>query len=347
MQDLTIDTSQCHEYVEKFYEGKMKPPYNFSKRAIEATRIFEKALKVRARKIMQRTAKASSVSLPTLHAFLRRSLGLPETEESSNPQNIQPIKIAIATGFVLFVGSLFVLRRMQDHARVEAPPFTCPGRSDRQRVRVERHSSDAQEQVTLDDEYEMLKHNPNEQDYLGQVRQQIRNSQQIDMTTSQESVDWASHNSSADTLITQNDRRRSTPSKINLRHSIDNGHKEQESVIHEGVIELPAKGKTKNFFDPTTGEFIHLAPWRSNEYEDEDSDDDEVAKGQVKQAFAQMTAGATALAGGKIIDERFLEEMEKWQSGAMEQKQRPPQRAGDCLAGLVTNEYPTGKPQTV
>jgi len=30
-----------------------------------------------------------------------------------------------------------------------------------------------------------------------------------------------------------------------------------------------------------------------------------------------------------------------------ESKGGTPQRAGDCLAGVVTNEMPSGKPQTV
>ena len=342
MQTLLDPSSQCDAYTEKFTKGRMKPPYEISKRVIETAGKVKRYLMMREGDIVQETARASTTFLPTGRIRQGQSLGWQETEDgTSNPKTFQSVKIAITTAIVILAGSWCILRRMRRNANVEGP-FTSLVRSDLHRVELKRYFTDAPEQVTSGDGYKVLKHNPDEKHYLGQLRQRIRNSQQSNMSTSQKSVDWASHNNSADTLVSQNSRRRSTPSKINLHHSIAS-----DNVEYEGVIELPAKGKTKNFFDPKTGEFIHLAPWRSNAYEDENSEDDEVAKGQVKQAFAQMTTGGTALAGGQTIDQKFHEEMEKWQSQAEEQKQRIPQRAGDCLAGVVTNECPTGRPRTV
>ena len=324
-----------------FTDGALEPPYELPKRDIEVPGRLWRHLKPEVIERIRRQGDTAIMYGGLGVSRWREFWGLKPygwVEESPEPMFSPSVKIGLITGFLILAGTVLIMKRMRRKANIDGP-FTSAAKSDLRHVRVTRYFSDAPEEVTSGEGYRVLKHNPDEQHYLGQLRQKIRSSQQSGATSQQGSVNWTSHNSSADTLITQGSRRGSVPSKVNLRHSIDNDNEE-----HENVIELPAKGKTKNFFDPNTGEYIHLAPWKSTEYEDENSDDEDISKGEIRKAFAQMTTGAVALAGGKNIDDVFLEEMEKW---AVPQKQAVPQRAGDCLAGLVTNEYPSGRPQTV
>ena len=326
-----------------FSDGKLEPPYGLPKRAFEISGRLKRYLKTEAVDDIRKQSDAMIMYSGFVHSRWREWLGFePLVLESLEPMFSQSVKIGSMTCFLILVGSVFIMRRMRRSSNIDGP-FLSAAKTDLRHISITRYFSDAPEQITSGEGYRVLKHDPDNHHYLGQLRQQIRSSQQSGAEGSQSSVNWSSHNNSADTLVTQPSRRGSVPSKVNLRHSVDDDDEE-----HEGVIELPAKGKTKNFFDPNTGEFIHLAPWKSTEYEEQDPDDEEISKGEIRKAFAQMTTGAVALAGGKRIDGVFLEEMEKWESTAVLQGQGlPPQRAGDCLAGLVTNEYPSGRPQTV
>ncbi|KAL9629004.1 MAG: hypothetical protein Q9164_007062 [Protoblastenia rupestris] len=230
------------------------------------------------------------------------------------------------------------MSRMRNKSRVDVP-FTSAARSDLRDIQVIRYFDDAPQQITSGQGYRVLTHNPEEQHYLGKVRKRLRSSQHKIGDNDIDSAAWASENSSADTLVTQGSQCSSTPSKVSLRHVKDNDKKE-----YDGVIELPARGKTRNFFDPKTGEFIHLAPWRSTHDEEKESGVKIKERRKAKPALAQMATGAGALAGGKNADDLFLEELQDTVIPKIPQKKKIPQRAGDCFAGLVTNEAPTGKP---
>ena len=76
---------------------------------------------------------------------------------------------------------------------------------------------------------------------------------------------------------------------------------------YENLIELEPEGPNKTFFDPETGDFIHLIPWKSTDDKVHGPKPD--GKGSIKRAFAQMTHGATVSAGGKNIDDQLAEEL--------------------------------------
>ena len=148
------------------------------------------------------------------------------------------------------------------------------------------------------------------------------------------------------------------PSKVHLHHRrsvSDPAHGEEK--VRENLIELPARGMTKNFFDPNTGEFIHLLQWSSQNHtgfrvdDGESSDDEEdMGKGEAKQRFVQMTTGGAALAGGKHIDALFLKEMERLGAAAVASGEETRDSVmsmlvGDCFGGLMTRWKGRAMPQ--
>ena len=107
---------------------------------------------------------------------------------------------------------------------------------------------------------------------------------------------------------------------------------------------METKGPSKTFFDPETGEFIHLTPWKSTGDEDLHvfKPDGKVI---IKRAFAQMTLGATGWAGGKNIDDQLAEELQANSKGVEKEPEEP--TAGDGITGSMINESPAGKPTIV
>ena len=148
------------------------------------------------------------------------------------------------------------------------------------------------------------------------------------------------------------------PSKVHLHHRRSvSGPANGDEQVRENLIELPARGMTKNFFDPNTGEFIHLIQWSSQNHTGfrvdgcKGSDDEEdMGKGETKQKFVQMTTGGAALAGGKHIDALFLKEMERLGAAAVASGEETRDSVmsmlvGDCFGGLVTRWKGRAMPQ--
>ena len=113
---------------------------------------------------------------------------------------------------------------------------------------------------------------------------------------------------------------------------------------HEGLIELQINGRTKAFFKWETGELFHLKHW--NRQRDGYSSDSENSVSNGEMDFAETSPEDSVLAKGKTIIDKCSEQLqlehEKWHIG----HSHATQQAGDCLAGLVTNQLPTGMPQT-
>ena len=317
---------RCDHYLGKFSEGLFEPPYSARvKRNLDQGAAVLMRWGSRGWDYYQRRwSSASSTD--------------PEEDVESHAIFLNSLVAAIATCVVFVVGYLAMIRSVR-HARVDGP-FTSAARSDLRDIQETGYYNDEPEEVTTGQGYRFIRHIPEKQHYLGHLRQRLRKFRRINSPGDHDQLVWASHNSSADTLVSQAGRRGSVPSKINLRHTNND-----DSEEHEGVIELPARGKRRNFFDPNTGEFIHRAPWTQDQ--EDDSGDEAKKKGETMQAFAYMATGAVAFAGGKNIDDLLLEQLQKTDAGDFELRRRIPQRAGDCLAGLVTNESPTGRPQTV
>ncbi|MDI1489517.1 MAG: hypothetical protein OHK93_008796 [Ramalina farinacea] len=148
------------------------------------------------------------------------------------------------------------------------------------------------------------------------------------------------------------------PTNVHLHHRRSvSGPASGDEEVRANLIELPARGMTKNFFDPNTGEFIHLIPWSSQNHtgfyvdDGESSDDEEdMGKGETKQKFVQMTTGGAALAGGKHIDALFLKEMERLGAAAVASGEETRHNVmsmlvGDCFGGLVTRWKRRAMPQ--
>ena len=118
-----------------------------------------------------------------------------------------------------------------------------------------------------------------------------------------------------------------------------------------GLVELETTGDNKTFFDLETGEVVHLTPWKSTHNDDEEPDNDRSLKaddkGSIRSAFAHMATGGAAWAGGKDVDEVLKTRITEVDGKIKRMRMRIPHRAGDCLAGLVTNERRSGWPQTM
>ena len=232
--------------------------------------------------------------------------------------------ITVILGAILL---LFARRRSRD-----GQPFQSSARDD---ILVTRHNEKGTETVAGQG-VRVIKHNPNHNHYPSDLRRRIRSSQPEDENEPGEAAAWQSINSSFDTLV--NPLIASNPSKVSIT---DRSANEK----HEGLIELETTGDNKTFFDPETGEFIHLTPWRSPQKRDNESNDNHSGKaatrGDTPRALVRMATGLVAWAGGKEVDDALMRKITDAENRNIAQ------RAGDCLAGLVTNEQPSGWPQTI
>lgn len=245
-----------------------------------------------------------------------------------------------AAGFVaaVLLGCLvlMVIRRRTQAAEV----FTSPARYDYQ---ITRHHESGPETVT-GQATRFIRHRPDEDQYPGELRRSIQLGEAEGDTDDRSA--WRPYNSSTDTLV--NPWAGRNPSKV----SITNHAADEE---HEGLIELETTGDNKTFFDPETGEFIHITPWKSTQ----DINDDTVNgddKGSVKRAVGKMFPGGMALAAGKEVGAAVKSKseevtqstgIERWSEEMMQRRRNIPHQAGDCTTGMKTNESPSGQPQTV
>lgn len=237
------------------------------------------------------------------------------------------VAIVLASTVMMGGMSLIVFRRYWRTDEV----FTSPVRSDWELI---RHHQEGLERER-GEVHRIIRRNPEDDHPLGQLRQHIRSSQPNAVENPTGEPKWQSHNNSEDTLVSLWKDTKWGTSKVSLTN-------DTSDEKHDNLIELETGGRDKTFFDPETGEFIHLTPWKSTG-DEEFHGLEPNRKGSIKRAFAQMTLGATGWAGGKNIDDQLAEELQANSRGE-EKKESNPQEPGDCVTGSSTNMAPSGKP---
>ncbi len=152
--------------------------------------------------------------------------------------------------------------------------FTSPARFDYQIIR--HHESGPE--VLTGQAARFIRHRPDEDQYPGELRRSIQLGE-ADGDADDRSA-WQPYNSSMDILV--NPWAGHNPSKVSITN-----HAEDEK--HEGLIELETAGDNKTFFDPETGEFIHITPWKSTQDDDNSVKADD--KGSVKRHWENVPWG--------------------------------------------------------
>lgn len=241
------------------------------------------------------------------------------------------------------VGLLIQIGRRKSRT---VPPFTCPARSEHSHIQITRHYDSGSE--TFSGPGMIIKEKP-EGDRLVQFQRDMRRSQ--DHGQDLRDADWHWYNdTSAETLVAPwKDTRK--PSHVSV---LDESANEK----HEGLIELQIAGKTKAFLKPSTGDFIHLKPWKRSDDGSSGSESEEEwlkpkaeEKGSVHRVLGEMLAGGIMWAVGKSFQKPTMEGLQRengiWGEEGLRRRRQVPQRVGDCLAGEITNECPSGKPTLV
>ena len=280
-------------------------PYHLGKRALKHASLY--------------LVKLKSAKLYAFSSNFHRAVNISKT--------VYLLFLAFTTVVLGAILLAFARRRSR-----EGEPLQSAARND---VLVTRYNEKGTETVAGQG-VRLIKHNPDHNHYPAHLRRRIQSLQPEDENGPSKGAAWQAINSSSDTLV--NPLTGSNPSKVSITDRSANER-------HEGLIELETTGDNRTFFDPETGEFIHLTPWRSPHKNDNDNNDDHsgkaATKGETPRALARMATGLAAWAGGKDVDDILAKEITDAEN------KRYPQRAGDSLAGLVTNEPPSGWPQIV
>ena len=114
----------------------------------------------------------------------------------------------------------------------------------------------------------------------------------------------------------------------------EEGDQSKEHEHHDGLIELKQTNGTRNFFDPDTGETLHLAPWKSTHDSSDEEDEehlDHLEKGTIQRKLTEMSIGSAMFVGGNAAETAIHEQ-------AQAEKKKQSQQMGDSLAGLVSSE---------
>ena len=288
----------------------IKPPYKYWKRVLRAR--------------LETISNYSSTIL-----FERSTLPSGEIgDDAANSSFLNSGSVAAVLASTVMIGglSLIIFRR---YGRTEGV-FTSPVRSDLSEWQL-HHNEDSKTVGEQGQGYRMIRRNPKDSHPLGQLREHIRKSQPNAVENPTGDPLWQSHNNSEETLCGPWENARWGTSKVSLKN-----HTSEEK--QENLIELKTKGPNKTLFDPETGEFLHLTPWKStgnNEVHGLRPDH----KGSIRRAVAIMTLGGTGWAGGKSIDDRLAEELHA--------NSKIVAKAGDGITGDMINELPSGKPTVV
>ena len=244
---------------------------------------------------------ATNATLITLHHYTPPRLqGILPARLEPEPPDTSTIALTLALFGSMAVIALAIARlvRMRSNARRYAPPHQSSCKNEDQgRILID---FDGQAYIPE-------RHRPAEGDYLHRYADHIRNSMSSESSGSSRSSSVFSW-----TSITSRNTSASSLSSIGSDKfpwgddTDDSGGGKSESVI-----QLPTKDNVKIFFDPETGEFIHLSPWTSRLTED--GGDGNVEKGDTQQALVQMATGLSSFAGGRSVSETIQAALEDWE----------------------------------
>ena len=235
-----------------------------------------------------------------------------------------PIIVITAT---LALGALILTVARQDARSTEV--FTSPARSDIQIIRRE----DSGPKIVAGQAI-IERHHSEDHVELGQINKRIRAALHRDRL-GKDMITIQPTNSSSTTMVNGRNE-----SQVSLKDC-------SSGENHEGLVELQFNGKTKAFRSIDTGVFFHLKHWKGQHSDDSDpSADSDTLLGNVRKV-ARTKPGAAVLAKGRAAKDKWIEELQLATEGWHSRHSHPTQQAGDCLAGLLTNERPGLKPQNI
>ena len=232
-------------------------------------------------------------------------------------------------------------------------------------VKVTRHYSGGAETINYNGPLELTKNYPGDGHPLGEIKRRL-----VRDRARHEGPDFVhsdgylsnldSKNSSANTLV--GSWTGSEISKVSIRTSNDDKNR-------DGLLELRSTDSTRHFLDPSSGEFIHLTPWKSTTVNgDRESTPKAKPKHDVSHVIAKIGAGSAAFTSKNVDEKTLAKEKKKWTKGLKEVKEegerklareikerkekkdakdKTPPRAGDCITGNIIQETPTVKPTLV
>ena len=305
--NLTNFETSSTECQQIFAQGVTRSPYHLGKRILRRASSF--------------VVKVKRAELQTLSNSFHQALRISETFWL-----LAPVFATVAIGAILLA---FARRRSRD-----GEPVQSAARSDILVTRVRGKETE----TVAEQDVRVVKHNADHDHYPGQLRRRLQQEENVKGASGVAAGHTinSSISSSSETLV--NSLPGSDPQRVSITDRSAN-------ETHEGLIELETTGDNKTYFDPETGEFIHLTPWKSPHKDDDESKDNHSGKAATKKdtarAIALMATGIGAYAGGKDVDDALAREITDAEN------RRIAQRAGDSIAGLVTNENPSAWPQTV
>lgn len=256
----------------------------------------------------------------------------------------------------------FLLFRLLSPSRTE-PVITSQAHTE---VKVTRHYSEGAETTSSEGPLRFTKDFPGDNHPFGQIRRRfIQDRAQEERPDSVDREGGLSHldskNSSANTLV--GSWTGLEISKVSITTSHDDKH-------HEGLLELKSTDSTKHFFDPKTGEFIHLTPWKSTPDGGDNRSTSKVKPKNcdVSHVVAKLGAGSAAFTSKQVDQNTLAKEKKKRTRRIKEIKEdgerklareikeikekrdargKTPPRAGDCVTGDMTNEAPSAQPTMI
>ena len=224
--------------------------------------------------------------------------------------------IVVLMGCIVTFGlGIVLLRYLRRPPRTETV-FQSPARSDGS-VRITHHHPEGPRIDESEGPIEIRRRQPSTSSLL---RHRVKQKAQDKKTEIKSKISWpgsVSGNSSAVTLVGSED-----------------DQNKQHDEHHDGLIELKQTNGTRNFFDPDTGETLHLARWKStHDSSDEEEEEhlDHLEKGTIQRKLTEMSIGSAMLVGGKAAETSIHEQ-------AQAEKKKHSQQMGDSLAGLVSSE---------
>lgn len=220
------------------------------------------------------------------------------------------------------------------YMRLRAKPQRIQDNSTSVRAGVIRTYQPEAETTSVEGPVRVIRHQPSRERVFKDIRYRPGRQKGHDEESSSETLDQISANSSSDTLFNKwREQERNNSRRVSM--TLSSGEHRQESLI-----ELECKDGVRNFVDLNTGEEFYIAPWKSAFNDTEDTLDEynfrkpgEIPAGTIKRVIAEMVTGASALAEGKMVEDKIVEKLK-----AHRIERRVTQKTGDCLAGEVSNQ---------